>query len=169
MGLSNDTVKAESVQLAANLSYRMALPAEGFAIVPSAGLAVGRTSVDDLMFDDGQTLVAPDYTTFSSSLGANLDYSVVSPDGRSQIRTFAGAHYHSALSAGQSMTLLDGMGGSSSVNSSGIDAYTSISLGLGYATQIDTSRSFNVKVSANFMVGKNVDGYAIGLEAGFRF
>lgn len=169
LGMSDDSIGAQAIGFAGAVSYRIPMGPSGFAVVPSAGMTVVNSKVDDISFDTGETLSTEDYTTSSSYVGATVQYEQAAPDGQNKLSAFVSANYHSSLSEAQSITLTDMNGTQSGLTTSGVDGFAEIGIGMDYVSQIDASRTFSVGLRADVRMGDNLEGYVVGLEVGLRF
>ncbi|MCB5200579.1 hypothetical protein LGQ03_15160 [Loktanella sp. TSTF-M6] len=167
---SEFSVSGLGVSLAARYFY--ALPQEGWAIIPSAGVSVERMQFSNLGFGDGSTLSLDDHTRTLAYVGGTVQKTINSPSGDSQQRFRGTVSLFDDLSDDQvgTFTLANG-GGTETLSTGNLGSFTEASFGYtfsqlfndGPVDQIDQQ----IRIDGRF--GDNVDSYGITAEVRFHF
>ena len=174
LGLNNTTYKSEANTISGSVGY--AFPIErvsGLAFVPTAGFAITKTRLDNIVNASGDVLATQDRTSRTAFAGATLSRSRIAEDGQSAINYFATATYYHDFSDELQGTFTSG-GTPSSFTIDNLGSYGELSAGINYTKllnpgQLGRARQFDASLRVDGRKSGNLESWGITGQVRFQF
>jgi len=189
IGVADQDYDSKSTTISGSVGYAFPLSEDGsLNFVPAVGVALSKTSVDDLRFDGGTPdtpeddglLQIEDIDSKVAFLSATLSRSQVLPSGTAALNYFGTVTYYQDFGSDTTSRFfeVDATGAASgdplTTTSSNLGSYTELSVGLNYTKLIDQGRAagarqFDASVRLDGRFSGGLDGYGLTAQMRYQF